>query len=249
LDRLEAGVRIVTAPRFHDDRSPSDRLRVNSGTLAEHDRFQHSDDWRSATVVELAILHAAPSSNFPEADVALFAITEPLRARWWTLAEAAFGSAQNDWFAGFANELAEFARFKGLPLPLTCTFDVLVNDVGPDVPPTGGLAFNLDPATPFPVVESRPRLQGGINLGNEPTALVLLNLTADRMGEILQSQGEHASTLGDLANRFLARFPQYPLVRVTLRPGDGFWLPSGGLVFDGDTRGKESLDVMLMIRG
>jgi hypothetical protein len=249
LDRLEAGIRIVSAPRFHNDRAPSDRLRVNSGSLAENGRFLARDDWRRPSVDELANLHAEQTGAFPEGDLALFAITEPLRAKWWTLAEASFGSAQNDWFTGFANELAEFARFKGLPLPTTCTFDALVNDVGPDVLPLGGLAFNLDPATPYPVVEPTPRLLGGINLGNEPTALVFLNLTADRMGSHLQSLGERTATLSDLASGFLGRFPRYPLVRVTLWPGDGFWLPRGAVVFDGDTRGKECLDVMLMIRG
>jgi hypothetical protein len=34
-----------------------------------------------------------------------------------------------------------------------------------------------------------------------------------------------------------------------LRPGEGYWLPADGLIFDGDTTGLAGIDVRLEIRG
>ena len=71
------------------------------------------------------------STSFPRQDLWLFAITEHLRSRFWSLAGGLGGSAEgDDWFPRFARELAEFARFKGLPLSPSCTFDLKVSQAG-----------------------------------------------------------------------------------------------------------------------
>ena len=43
--------------------------------------------------------------------------------------------------------------------------------------------------------------------------------------------------------------PSHPIVRVILRPGEGYWLPDDGLIFDGDTTDLAGIDVRLEIRG
>ncbi len=57
------------------------------------------------------------------------------------------------------------------------------------------------------------------------------------------------ATPRDLARRFLGRFPSHSIVRVILRPGEGYWLPDDGLIFDGDTTDLAGIDVRLEIRG
>ena len=39
----------------------------------------------------------------------------------------------------------------------------------------------------------------------------------------------------------------YPLVRLTLQPGEGFWLPKTPIAHDGDTRGRSEIDVQLVL--
>jgi hypothetical protein len=90
-----------------------------------------------------------------------------------------------------------------------------------------------------------------INLGDEATRVVLLNLTPPLMGSLLAEQGQADATAAastPLPARFFAAVPTYPLVGVRLDPGDGLWLPDCGVVYDGDTRGKQDIDIVLTIR-
>lgn len=146
-------------------------------------------------------------------------------------------------------------RFKRVPLPGACRFDAIASR--PDQPSTrldsvtgepAGLGFNIIPST-----ESEPtsRVSGVINLGDEATRVVLLNLTPQAMGALLARQGwadDAAVVSTELLVRFFAAAPTYPLVGIRLDPGDGLWLPDCGVVYDGDTRGKQDIDIVLTIR-
>jgi hypothetical protein len=50
-----------------------------------------------------------------------------------------------------------------------------------------------------------------------------------------------------LAARFLSAFPEEPLLRIRLAPGEGLWLSPLGVVHDGWTQGKNDLDVVLSV--
>jgi hypothetical protein len=257
---LEEGCRIATAPRFSIEPAWawSERLRINSGVREDDGRFFPHPDWRPATDAELAQLVPGPhrpQHEFPTQDLCLFAITEHLRSRFWSLAQGGLGGSAegDDWFSRFARDLAEFARFKGLPLPPSCTFDLKVSKSGQpstriDAAAGDGRLAGLDLDRP----DSGPRPLGGINLGDEPSGLVILNLRPVRIKEVLSaSEPPEASpaTPRDLTRRFLSRFPSYPIVRVILRPGEGYWLPDHGLIFDGDTTGLAGIDVRMEFRG
>jgi hypothetical protein len=257
---LESGCRITTAPRFSLERAWawSERLRINSGVRQDAGRFFPKPDWRPATEAEVAALVVEPhrlQGEFPREDLCLFAITEHLRSRFWSLAERDEGGSGDrvDWFPRFASELAEFARFKGLPVSPSYALDLKISRAGQ--PSTrlddagrelrlGGLGFDDS--------DSDRRCFGGINLGDEATGLVFLNLTPDRIRERLAgSDVPEASSFGrfDLARRFFELFSSYPIVRITLRPGEGYWLPQHGLACDGDTSDVKRVDVRLEIRG
>ena len=76
----------------------------------------------------------------------------------------------------------------------------------------------------------RPRLWGVVNLGDEDTGVVLVNLPlADAGGGTRPAvPGRPApATVGELVARFLRAFPDYPPVRLRLGPGEGCRLPAG----------------------
>jgi len=93
---------------------------------------------------------------------------------------------------------------------------------------------------------------GTINLGDETTHLVLLNVPAQGMRALLAQDGESDPTSlspSDLVSRFFEAYPDYPLTRVSLDPGEGVWFPRADVVHDGWPGAKQDADVVLTIRG
>jgi hypothetical protein len=88
-----------------------------------------------------------------------------------------------------------------------------------------------------------------INLGDEASHIVLLNLPPAGMAGLVDEAGAGpAPPLADLTPRFFEARSTYPLVRIRLDPGEGLWFPTSGVVCDGWTREKRELDVVLTIR-
>ena len=91
-----------------------------------------------------------------------------------------------------------------------------------------------------------------INLGDEATHLVLLNLPAKRLCALLAEEGEPdpwSLPSSELASRFFAARADYPLTRIRLEEGEGLWFPGADVVHDGWTGAKHDADVVLTIRG
>jgi hypothetical protein len=251
---LEPGIALTVAPRFHLPGTWSDRLWVNSGVEVRDKYVFPRADWRPPEHEELAMLtndDGTPDApdGFRREALSLFHVPEHLRRSWWDLAARQDNPAgvNAEGFQGFLRAVVDFCRFKRLPLLPTCVFDVLVTAPGrasTRVDAAAGCLAGL-------VFDSPPRPLGAVNLGNEATSLVLLNLTAARLQDRLHSTpctSSQWSTLGELARWFLRSFPAYPLVRVLLRPGDGYWLPADGVITDGYTMDKQEPEVMLLIR-
>jgi hypothetical protein len=174
-----------------------------------------------------------------------------VRREWWAIAEgedAPTGDAGR--YRAFVDGVIEFLRFKQVALPSRCRVDVAVSrpgqpstrwDAGSGCP--GGLNFNRDTGS-----AAFDRVAGIINLGDEPTHLVLLNLAPSAMARMLG--GPTGSAPGpDLLRRFFTTRATYPLIRVRLEAGDGLWLPATGVVYDVCTLDKGEIDVALTIRG
>jgi hypothetical protein len=95
-----------------------------------------------------------------------------------------------------------------------------------------------------------PRLWGGINLGDEETSLVLINLPCRQLDAELHRRFPDqpaSAVVGELVGRFLRSCSDYPPVRLILRPGEGYRLPCGGLILDGYAADKQEPDVLLLI--
>jgi hypothetical protein len=262
---LERGFALTVAPRFHLRGAWAERLRVNSGVKARGERFFPRADWRLPGPEELALLTsddgvpAAPDGFRCEA-LSLFHLPEHLRRRWWDLAARQVNPAEIDAeaFQAFLEAIVDFCCFKGLPLLRSCAFDVVVSAPGRDSTRLdtaagclAGLTLELPPTCSWPAAEGWTSPVGAVNLGDESTSLVLVNLPAAQ----LQARVDTApgapgdlAPLRDVTQRFLTSFPNYPLVRVLLRPGDGYWFPAGGAIADGYTMDKQEPDVLLVVR-
>jgi prolyl 4-hydroxylase len=260
---LQPGCRFAVAPRFHLRADWARRLLVGTGVEGA-DSFFPRGPWRPPTDDEMAHLIRSGESTPPEEPdpvVELFQLPEHLRAGWWQLLERAAGAVGSrlPGYDAFVARVVEFLAFKGLPVPDGASCDAVVSRPGQRSvradPETGrqlGMSCSLFPRTPWPVPEGvrGPRLWGGINLGDEATSVVLINLPCRQMGAGLQRRfpdRSPAATVGELAERFLRARPDYPPVRLTLDPGEGYRLPEGGLIVDGSPESKREPDVLLLI--
>lgn len=260
---LQPGCRIAVAPHFHLPGDWPQRLSVGSGVDEAGGAFIPRSAWRPPTPDELSLL--VRSSEEPgeglEDCTCLFRLPEHLGSEWWALlgqAAGILGHGPLPGFETFVSRAGEFLAFKGLPIPEGARCDVIVTDPaqgfvrwGREPNRPGGFHPSLDPLAPWPSAEAHHgrRLWGAINLGDEATSLVFINLPWARLEmELCRRFPDRtpAATVGELAVRFLRSCPDYPPVRLSLGPGEGCCLPRGGLILVGSLEGKQSPDVLLV---
>jgi hypothetical protein len=261
---LQPGCRFAVAPHFHLSVDWSRRLLIGTGVEEIDGGFFPRGPWRPPTDDELThLVRIADATSPAESDgvIELFRLPEHLRAEWWQLLERAAGATGGrlPGYGAFVAQVVEFLAFKDLPVPDGAGCDAVVSRPGQRSvrcdAETGrplGMSCSLFPRTPWPVPEEArvPRLWGGINLGDEATSVVLINFPCQRMDAKLRRclpNQSPATTAGELTEQFLRACPDYPPVRLTLEPGEGYRLPEGGLVVDGSAEGKQELDVLLLI--
>jgi hypothetical protein len=247
---LQAGFSLGVAPRFHRHPDWKDRLRLNDGIVRAGRRVHPGPGWRPLTGAELGLLVSREPSG-----AGLLAIPGHLRSAWWAQAAQATTplGAPSVAYDRFVAALLEFLRFKELPLPAVCEVEVTASRPGqPGTrldPATGDLAGLVSAARQGPT--SSGSAVAVINLGDEATHLVLLNLGGGDRQALLRGRPEACvATLPPtaLAMDFLEAFPTYPLIRVRLDPTEGLWFPGSEVAYDGWTVGKRDLDVVLCIR-
>jgi hypothetical protein len=88
-----------------------------------------------------------------------------------------------------------------------------------------------------------------INLGCEDRYLLFLNIGVRAMYEKVHAlvRGvEHTTAIGRV---FMALFPLYPVVRLRIRPGEGYIAPTENVVHDASTIGTTAWDITLSLRG
>jgi hypothetical protein len=277
---LLPGWRLAVAPRFHLGADWPARLAIGNGVEEQDGAHFPRGPWRSPTPDELALLVAntpasppgvlplpggesepAPAAPCdPEATTCLFQIPAHLRGAWWDLLDAAADSGGRiEGFDRFAARVAGFLCFKRLPPPASAQMEAVVTATGgrsirrdATTGRPAGLGSTVAPWTPWPGGVAGSRLWGAVNLGDEDTALVMLNLPPATLAAELARLSRHhpaPATVGELVARFLRAFPDYPPIRLRLGPGEGCRLPAGGLILDGDPTGKQEPDVMLLISG
>jgi hypothetical protein len=184
-----------------------------------------------------------------------------LREVWWHLLDrsVAAGDAALSGFEDFTRQVAEFLRFKHMEVPASLQMEAVVTAAGrcsmrsdPETGAPAGLGPSLaawaDRA--LPGGGALPRLWAVVNLADEDTRLVLIALAIQGLAVSLASRhpGQPLpTTVGQLVGWFLREFPDCPPIRLRLSPGEGFRLPSGGLILDADATDKQEPDVLLLI--
>ena len=90
-----------------------------------------------------------------------------------------------------------------------------------------------------------------VNLGDEDRHFLYVNLTLDQMMRAAGLRDGDDVRLVNLfvGRRFFARFPDYPVVRVRVAPGEAYIAPTGNLVHDGDSLEKKRPDLALHLLG
>jgi hypothetical protein len=264
---LQPGFRFVRAPHFHLAVDWPQRLLVGGGLEEVDGRFFPQGPWRQPTEPELSLLTGRPGEaalDKLEACACLFQLPGHLRSLWWNLFDEAAG-AEGAGATGykapmaldvFANQVSDFLSFKGQAFPERARCDVVVSQAGQrsvrwdsTANRPAGLHCSLAPWCPWPQPEGMrpPGLWGVINLGDEDTSLVFLNLSIPQLAPLSCPREPNSSTAAAIAERFLRSSMNYPPIRLALGASEGCRFPAGGLIVDGYTEGKQEPDVLLVI--
>jgi hypothetical protein len=196
----------------------------------------------------------------PDDCISLFQFPAHLQNAWWKLVEASAESgAPMQGFDGFAASVTEFLNFKQLGVSASTQMEVLMTAAGersirvdPGTGRPSGLGSTVAPwaACSSPGIAAVPRLHAVVNLGEEPTGVVVINLALSSLATELARCAPTEpppATVGELVARFLRARPDYPPVRLQLGAGEGCRLPACGLILDADATGKEEPSVLLLI--
>jgi hypothetical protein len=262
---LQSGCRFVVAPHF-PPRADWPRLLIGAGVQEADGGFFPLPTWRPPTAAERDLLIGGADRPTDAAElqdsVCLFQLPGHLRSQWWTLLEPAAGAlgiGPLPGFDGFVRNVVEFLAFKELPIPAGTRCTVVVSNPAqhsvswglPTAAPVG-MRCNLPPSTPWPMDDEHPRphLWGAINLGDEQTSVVMINLPCRQLHADLARRFPDRptpETVGELARDFLHLSPDYPPLRLVLGPGEGYHLPPGGLILDCYLVEKHEPDVLMLI--
>jgi tryptophan halogenase len=90
-----------------------------------------------------------------------------------------------------------------------------------------------------------------INIGQETRQFLYINLSMRRIFEILSEfepklEMESPTTIG---RKFMARFPQYPVISLDIAPGEGYIAPTENIIHDGTAASMTKPDVVLTLLG
>ncbi|WP_293133573.1 hypothetical protein [Microcoleus sp. bin38.metabat.b11b12b14.051] len=90
-----------------------------------------------------------------------------------------------------------------------------------------------------------------VNLGRDSRYFLFVNLTEMDIFEML---GYSDSPIGKLWTRqltseFMQRYPEYPVVKLRIAPGEAYIAPTENMIHDASTADMKHLDVKVMMRG
>ena len=239
-----AVIRLRVAPRFHlppewtarlgVDAGPSDRATgaavgaVRAPGTAEATTAAVSDEWRAPTAAEIAewVADAGDAADELGPDVvALLRLPAHLHRRALPSGDPESDpSSAIDGFAGLATDILDLLRFKRLPLPDACRTELVASAPGrrtTDLEQAGGRKAGRSPGHPPDSAPAPERLRCVINLGPEPTWLVL---------------GRHGGEADP------------PRLRIRLGAAEGLWLPDRPLAVDGCTLGASRPTLLFTVR-
>ncbi|MCU0543204.1 MAG: hypothetical protein MUE44_13700 [Oscillatoriaceae cyanobacterium Prado104] len=90
-----------------------------------------------------------------------------------------------------------------------------------------------------------------VNLGRESRYFLFVNLTEMDIFEMLEcpKSGFYKPWTRQLTNEFMKRYPDYPVVKLRIAPGEAYIAPTENMIHDASTAEMQYLDVKVMMRG
>jgi hypothetical protein len=92
-----------------------------------------------------------------------------------------------------------------------------------------------------------------INLGPRDRFFLCVNLPVQRLAELLAQQHPYEDGHRDagfgLPRSFLRRFPDYPVTRIRIRPGEAYLSPTENIIHDGYAPPQGQIDLQFSCRG
>ncbi len=89
-----------------------------------------------------------------------------------------------------------------------------------------------------------------VNLGPSDRYFIFLNQTAAGMAAILNREDvPFRRDVNSIGAAFMSAFPQYPIVRLRLRPGDAYIAPTENILHDGNSSDVVDINHYLSVRG
>lgn len=92
-----------------------------------------------------------------------------------------------------------------------------------------------------------------LNLGNEPRYLLFVNLTIEKIVELVFDEPpdilDEEYIKFEIKKRFFDRFPDYPVIRLRIEPGEAYIGPFENIFHDGSTLDKVQSDAVLAVQG
>jgi len=115
------------------------------------------------------------------------------------------------------------------------------------------LGMHLDTSTDFTLPEARySRNRICINLGEEDRHLLFVNLTVNQICQKLKRKAKVEVTkldAGNLGEMFFKFFPNYPVLKIRIKPHEFYIAPTDNCLHDGTTLGKMKNDVTISFLG
>jgi hypothetical protein len=90
-----------------------------------------------------------------------------------------------------------------------------------------------------------------VNLGRESRYFLFVNLTEMDIFEMLEcpKSGFNKPWTRQLTYEFMKRYPDYPVVKLRIAPGEAYIAPTENMIHDASTAQMQHLDVKVMMRG
>jgi hypothetical protein len=240
---LRPGLVIRALPRFYGGTLDSSTIEINSGVIVKGDVLWAKGDWRTLTEHETEILGLglkgaeAKFKNDPSQTpdtLWVYAIPVHLLQHWQRISEpfapkTGSGSfVEGEQYRGFVSQVVDFFRFKAVPLPNKCKFEMVSNfpQIGraTEVPATEERGSGTADQVSIVVSEE---VQVAVNLGDTTSSLIFVNLSIRQMESILGERCGNAGVTGrSNVERFFSCYPDYPCFRISLSPRMGYALGS-----------------------
>ena len=92
-----------------------------------------------------------------------------------------------------------------------------------------------------------------LNLGVEPRYFLFVNLNMQHILNLVMAHGDteinqHTSGMSRLGLTFMEKYPEYPVIRLRVEPGEGYIAPTDNIIHDGSTEGTKALDIIFTVR-